>query len=383
METHSDEIQTLRRCVRDLVALSTLPEVWIDYGPLGIAESLADVLLSTLYLDFVFVRCPTDGSTLEVARFNHPSETTDQAPLIRKALGPWLEREGSNPPPSLPNPLGSGTMRLASAPIGREGEYAVVVAGSQRADFPTQTERLLLGVGANQAAIVLARTRAEEALKEADRRKAEQARETAILEERNRMAGEIHDGLGQAFTGSSSSLQAAERLLAEDREKGKRLLQNALDLAHEGMAEARRSAHALRPQVLEEGDLAGALERMTRQLSADQATRIAFRLNGTPRPLPPEVAEQLLRIGQEALTNALHHGQASAISVDLTFAHVELRLCVEDDGRGFAVDSPLSTAGFGLTGMQERASIIGAELDVTSEPGRGTRVHLTWPFPPG
>src|SRR5437868_2792369 len=132
METHADEVQTLRRCVRDLVALSTLPEVWIDYGPLGIAESLADVLLSTLYLDFVYIRCPTDGRALEVARFNGRSETTDRAPLIRKALGPWLKWQNSNLPPAIPNPLGSGTMRLASAPIGREGEYGLVVAGSQR-----------------------------------------------------------------------------------------------------------------------------------------------------------------------------------------------------------------------------------------------------------
>jgi signal transduction histidine kinase len=116
-------------------------------------------------------------------------------------------------------------------------------------------------------------------------------------------------------------------------------------------------------------------------LSAGQ--QIRFQLHGPPRPLPPEVADHLLRIGQEALANALHHGQANAIGVELTFAEAELRLRVTDDGRGFAAESPEPKAGFGLTGMRERAGHIGAALEVTSEPGRGTRVEVTWRFPPG
>jgi signal transduction histidine kinase len=214
-------------------------------------------------------------------------------------------------------------------------------------------------------------------------RLAEQARQTAVLEERNRMAGEIHDGLGQAFTGILLQLGAAERLLAVDPAQGQAHLQSVRDLAREGLAEARRSAHALRPQALEETDLARALARMTEQLSADPATRIAFRLNGTPRPLPPDVAGHLLRIGQEALTNALRHAQASEVCVALTFAEAELRLCVTDDGQGFAMESPRPKEAFGLTGMQERAGLIGAELTVGSRPGSGTRVELTWRFPPG
>jgi signal transduction histidine kinase len=154
------------------------------------------------------------------------------------------------------------------------------------------------------------------------------------------MAREIHDGLAQAFIGILLQLGAAERLLAQDPEKGQTHVRNARDLAHDGLAEARRSAHALRPQALEQGDLAGALERMTEQLNADQGTRIQFQLHGRPRRLPPEVADHLFRIGQEALTNALRHAQASAISMDLTFSDRELRLCVSDDGRGFALDAP-------------------------------------------
>jgi signal transduction histidine kinase len=117
-------------------------------------------------------------------------------------------------------------------------------------------------------------------------------------------------------------------------------------------------------------------------MSSDPSTALTFRLHGEVRPLRPDVADQLLRIGQEALANALHHGQASAIGVALTFAEAELRLCVTDDGRGFAADTLHSKEGFGLTGMRERAGIIGAEIEVTSEPDRGTRVEVTWRFPP-
>jgi signal transduction histidine kinase len=120
---------------------------------------------------------------------------------------------------------------------------------------------------------------------------------------------------------------------------------------------------------------------MVEQLITDPATRIAFRLNGVPRPLPADVADHLLRIGQEAITNAFRHAQASEICVELSFAGEELRLCVSDDGRGFATETRLRKEGFGLTGIQERADIIGALLAVASQPGAGTRVELTWRFP--
>jgi signal transduction histidine kinase len=212
-------------------------------------------------------------------------------------------------------------------------------------------------------------------------RLAEEARQTAVLEERNRMAREIHDTLAQAFTGILLQLGAAERLMADTPEQGQAHLQTAGDLAREGLAEARRSVQALRPQALEKQDLAGALARMVEQLNSDPATRMAFRLDGAPRPLPPDVADHLLRMGQEALTNALRHAQASQIGVELTFAEEELRLCVTDDGRGFAREVPPRQGSFGLTGMQERAGLIGAQLSVESQPGCGTRVELAWRFP--
>ena len=182
-------------------------------------------------------------------------------------------------------------------------------------------------------------------------RLADQARQAAVLRERTRMAGEIHDGLGQAFTGILLQLGALELLLADRPAQERALLKSAGNLAREGLTEARRSAHALRPQALEQMDLPAALQRMTAQLSTGPATPIPFRLHGEPRPLPPDVADHLLRIGQEALTNALRHAQASEVCVALSFTDEELGLCVTDDGRGFVRETPLSTEGFGLTGM--------------------------------
>ncbi len=209
----------------------------------------------------------------------------------------------------------------------------------------------------------------------------EQARQTAVLEERNRMAREIHDTLAQAFTGILMQLGGVERLLADDPIRGREHLAGIRDLAREGLAEARRSVQALRPQALEQTDLAGALARMVEQLDSGQPPRLEFHLSGTPLSLLPNVADQLLRIGQEALTNALRHAEASMIRVELAFAEAEVRLIVQDNGQGFDVNAPTRKEGFGVTAMHERAGLLGAELTITSEPRLGARVAIRWRIP--
>jgi signal transduction histidine kinase len=133
------------------------------------------------------------------------------------------------------------------------------------------------------------------------------------------MAREIHDTLARAFTGVILQLQAVDRLLGVQPERGRAHLQRALELAEGGLAEARRSAHALRPLALDRQDLGEALAAMADHLSIEQQTRVGFRLAGQPRPLPADVANHLLRIGQEAVTNALRHAQASQVDVELSF----------------------------------------------------------------
>src|SRR5205807_310660 len=172
MEAVSDESRTLRRTMRELVALSALPAVWAGYRPLQVAEGLADVLLSTLRLDLVYIRLPgqTGGQEIEVARAAGGSIPTDQTRDIGRALAPWLNGAGIDAPPPLPNPVGPGTVRVVVVPIGCGRQDGVLVAGSRQTAFPSEEDRLLLSVGANQAAAVLQQQRAEAALRETEER---------------------------------------------------------------------------------------------------------------------------------------------------------------------------------------------------------------------
>lgn len=168
--TIPDETQTLRRCVRELAALSTLSAVWSRSVPQEIAEGLCRVISSSLRAPFVYVRVGGQGGkvAVEVAGTPRGPIPSNQTQEIGKTLVPLLQ-SGSPNPPTLASPFGSGTLRLAIALIGHEADFGVVVAGSQHADFPSQTDRLLLGVAANQAAIVLQQRRSEEQVLRSER----------------------------------------------------------------------------------------------------------------------------------------------------------------------------------------------------------------------
>jgi PAS domain S-box-containing protein len=172
MDAVPGETRTLRRTMRDLVALSALPAVWAGYRPLQVAEGLADVLRSTLRLDLVYIRLPgqTEGRGIEVARTTGGSTPTDQTRDIGRALAPRLDGAGADSALPLPNPAGPGTVRVIAVPIGCGRLDGVLVAGSQRTAFPSEEDRLLLSVAANQAAVVLQRERDEEALRESEER---------------------------------------------------------------------------------------------------------------------------------------------------------------------------------------------------------------------
>src|SRR5438067_1659901 len=158
--------------MRDLVALSALPAVWAGYQPRQVAEGLADVLLKTLRLDLVYLRLrgQTAGQEIEVFCAAGPPTTSEQLRDLSKALAPWLEGARSSSTPSIPNPVGRGTVHLVIDPIGCDGNDGLLIAGSQQPGFPTEEDCLLLSVGANQAAAVIQRQRAEEALRASEQR---------------------------------------------------------------------------------------------------------------------------------------------------------------------------------------------------------------------
>ena len=208
---------------------------------------------------------------------------------------------------------------------------------------------------------------------------AERSRQAAILEERNRMARDIHDTLAQGFTGVIVQLEAAEDAIACCRRKeANQHLQRAGDLARQSLNEARRSVHALRPQALQGGNFWQALKGIIKNTTAGTALHTTFNLRGKMRHLPLAWQENLLHIGQEALTNALKYARPRNFETRLTFNTKELRLELRDDGDGFKVRDRHD--GLGLPGMRERVEQMGGTLQISSARGKGTDVLVTLPF---
>ncbi|MBW4622663.1 MAG: PAS domain S-box protein [Cyanosarcina radialis HA8281-LM2] len=201
-----------------------------------------------------------------------------------------------------------------------------------------------------------------------------QAEEASILAERNRMAREIHDTLAQAFTGIALQVEAVSRMSIALSEPAQVSLIQIYDLARSGLSEARRSVKALRPQLLEKGDLPSAIARFVAKMNASASSPLVYRVVGEPYPLPLEVENNLLRIGQEAATNAIKHAKAEEISIELIYEPSRCILQIKDNGRGFVTSDLSVSKGFGLIGMKERARSIAAHLSIQSHPGRGTEV---------
>jgi signal transduction histidine kinase len=200
-----------------------------------------------------------------------------------------------------------------------------------------------------------------------------------VIAERNRIARDIHDTLAQGFTGVILQLEAVEeatsqRLVAKAGEH----LTRASELAREGLREARRSVWALRPQTLEEKDLCEALRDLIQKLTAGTPVRMEFIVQGKPRDLPMKWEENLLRIGQEVLTNVLRHARASKFETELAFNDEEVRLNLRDNGSGF--DPAGTYDGFGLQGMRERVEGMGGQLAIQSAKGEGTTISIVLPL---
>jgi len=208
---------------------------------------------------------------------------------------------------------------------------------------------------------------------------AEQSRQAAILEERNRMARDIHDTLAQGFTGVIVQLEAVEDAIACCRRKeANEHLQRASELARQSLNEARRSVHALRPQALQRGNFWEALKGIVKNTTAGTTLHTRFELRGKLRELPLVWEENLLHIGQEALTNALKYARPRNFETRLICNTKELRLELRDDGGGFKINGRHD--GFGLAGMRERVEQMGGQLKVTSSRGKGTKVIVTLPY---
>ena len=207
---------------------------------------------------------------------------------------------------------------------------------------------------------------------------AEQERQAAILKERARLARDVHDTLAQGFTGVILQMEAAEEaLFDENPDAAVQRVRRAREIARESLGEARRSVHALRPQALDKSGFAEALQSMLKNTTVGTSLRTSFCWEGEPMVLPANVEETLLRIGQEALSNALKHAHPTEFHIRLCFKSDTVRLEFFDNGKGFVVGQ--TNGGVGLLGMKERAEQIGATLTISSEPGKGTKVIAVSP----
>ena len=204
-----------------------------------------------------------------------------------------------------------------------------------------------------------------------------------VLEERARLAREIHDTLAQGFVGISSQLDAVAMCMPENATPARSYLDMARRMARHSLTEARRSVMDLRASALDGQNLAAAIESGTRLWTAGSGVEVAVKVTGTGSKLPEEMEQHLLRIAQEAVTNALKHAGASRIGVNLHLEAHNLHLRIGDNGRGFDQQDVFSSrAGhFGLIGMRERAERLGGELRLESNPGAGTEVEVTVPLP--
>ena len=222
---------------------------------------------------------------------------------------------------------------------------------------------------ARHAALALHQSRLFEQKRVEERRK-------AILEERNRLARDIHDNLAQGFGAILMQLQAARRETAPLPPAVARSIDTAVELARTHMVEARRSVGALRPNVGDSEDIARAITRVAELAQKTSDVPIEVHLDELPR-FGDGVEREVIGIAQEALTNAVRHARARRITIRAsTVNSLGLRLSIADDGRG--IPRERSSGGFGLTSMQERADRIGASLTIVTAPRSGTEVVLAW-----
>jgi signal transduction histidine kinase len=420
VEAIGDDPQELRRNLRDLVAVSILPAVWRNYSARQIAESLTEVLVRMLGLEFAYMSVRWgDEPEVRVARTRDPT-APDPTASIRSALGSWLDRHAPSEVVTLANPLGSGSVRLALIPIAA-GENATVLAGSCAADFPSAAQRLLLEVTANQAAIAIRRWRAEHALQRLnetlEERVASEIQRRIEVEEAFRHAqkmeavGQLTGGVAHDFNNLLSAVLGNLKLLRKrlgDDAAARRLIDGAIEGAERGASLTQRllafaRQQDLHPAAVDVGELIyGMLEMLRRSIGpliqvepafgddlwvahvdANQLELAVLNLVVNARDAMPEGGHLTLAArnmtvaaaGDEALAPGdyvcLVVGDTGAGMDGATLAHAtEPFFTTKGAGKG---------TGLGLSMVHGLAAQSGGALHLSSRPGAGTTAELWLP----
>lgn len=234
------------------------------------------------------------------------------------------------------------------------------------------------------SAIVGQSTRRQDLINQLEKTQAElvaSEHRSGILEERQRLAREIHDTLAQGFTSIVMHLEAADQALSDDPDTVKKHLDRARETARNSLDQARRVVHDLRPDLLEQFSLPDALKRVTDRWSEATDIKATTTITGDLIPLHPNIEVILLRAAQESLNNIHKHAQATSVQLTVSYMGDVIILDVKDNGIGLnnAPKSPLS-GGYGLRAMKERVRPYGGSVELESDPGEGTTVVVTIPL---
>ncbi len=352
-----------------------------------IAQVIESWLPTFIVQPFQFQRLlvgPRAGAPLEV-RFGEPLFLL----LVATVLGAWVYgRRGAWLTAGL-----AGTLLLVGAVIESLAGRFVVISGGEgiRTEIqplafilPIIALRLLLLIVIGNIVGILAEQERKQTreLSTANTKLREQAlasEQLATARERNRLARDLHDTLAHSLAGLVVQLQAIDTLIQSESEDARGELAKARTLAQHGLQEARNAIRDLRVNPVEDLGLARALERATIDFGDRAGVKVELHISDPRAPLSNDAAAQVLRIAQEALNNVERHAGAQCVDVTLNQRDGHLLLSITDDGRGFD-RVEVSDESFGLTGMRERAEMIGATLKVESSVGRGTAVELVLPL---
>ncbi len=354
--------------VADLVSRSPDLERVLEDGIDGLLEALE------VESGVIFLRDGVSGELEIAARRDHDGAdqplppAASRSPMARRAVESMqavVINDASRTTLATEPLLGGAMQSLAAVPLIAQGRAvgALAVACREPERFPPETVDLLVTIG-NQIGVAVESARLYE-----------QAGQLAALEERQRLARDLHDAVSQSLYGVSLHAEAASRMMKDDRtaeaaENLDRLRQSAAD----AIAEMRLLIFELRPPILQQSGLDGALQTRLETVERRAGLETALRVEGYERQ-PAEVEEALYRIAQEALNNALKHARASRVEIHLV-QNDALTLEVLDDGVGFD-PSKVHGGGIGLSSMRERAERMGASFDVGAGLNGGSRVRVT------
>lgn len=563
MESLANEIRELRRGLRDLVAFTALPAVWTESKPHEIAENLADVLISRLNLDLVYVAMKTGGEDigLELVRTPQQYIKGQQAHEIGRVFSQLFYKSTAEDVETVTDPLTNESLYVAVIPLGHNASEGYIVAGVRGEAQLSELHRLLLNVAANEAVTTLRQAQLIAELQEANRIKdellqkeqtsraetlranehvmllqeltsklsrsmnveqiahviletgsqllgsrrgavysyrdhgemvymldqfgldtvelpsrkvsvldalpvsdairtgelvwientedfverypqmepriraenlqscavipfliddqilgcvkfhfdrprplanedtvllsavaqhcaqaleraylSEQAQIAAAVEERQRLARELHDAVSQVLFASTVSAEAAVRSWERNPASAFALLEQVVSLNRAAMSEMRTLLLELRPESLAKTSLAQLLTQLIESAKGRQEIEASFNLSGTETEAPKDVVMTFYRIAQESINNILRHSGATSFSIELHYDTRFIRLHICDNGTGFDFAAP--SPGLGLGSMRERAALIDAQLNINTSPsGTGTAIELVWNWP--